>query len=389
MENDHYEGNNIQGWMQPVELEFLYQEAKKANSVLEIGSWKGRSTHAILSGCKGMVTAVDHFKGSAQLGDATNQMGKVEDVYKQFMENVGHFSNLRVIKATSREARVLLKDEKFDMIFIDGEHSYEAVKEDIGLWQGRAKKILCGHDYCPPWPPVMQAVDESIAKDGVAGSIWYKYVQDDSTIEQFIDFIKEKENFSFIKRGDGEEFCMSGMVGQNCDGHNYSPILGKELKRAYEYFESREDCFVPLFQDQNYFNALLHRVGKNNAKVKEFYQAIREDGRKKFFVGPERLKIVAKILKAKHIIIPEKNAFEEYGEISAKLKKEIGKDKDVIVLFSAGMPAKVLIAECLEKDNGITCLDLGSAFDSLIKESRTNQMPRAQILELYADWIME
>lgn len=387
-----YPGNNIQGWMQPDELQFLYEQASKSKSVLEIGSWKGRSSHAILSGCKGMVTCVDTFAGSAQLGDATNKMAKEADIYKEFMANVGHFTNLRVIRSSSKEASEILKDEKFDMIFIDSEHTYEAVKEDIALWQGKAKKILCGHDFCDPWPPVKRAVDESLVKDGVAGySIWYKFVEDTSKIEFLTEKIKNKENFSFVKRGDGEEFCMSGIVGANCDGHPYSPELGEKLKEAYKYFEEQyPTCFVPLFNDQDYFNVLLHRAGKNNAKVKEFYEAIRNDKRCKIFVGPARLHHIQKILKADcHIVVPDINAFKEFNIIWENLKQVIALNDKCIVMFSAGMMSKVLIEKSMKADKNITCLDLGSAFDSLIKETRTNQLPRAQMLELYADWILE
>jgi predicted O-methyltransferase YrrM len=35
------------------------------------------------------------------------------------MTNVGHFKNLRVLKMSSAEAAEQLKDEKFDLIFID------------------------------------------------------------------------------------------------------------------------------------------------------------------------------------------------------------------------------------------------------------------------------
>lgn len=181
MENNLYQGNNIQGWMQPDELQFLYEQAGKSKSVLEIGSWKGRSSHALLSGCKGMVTCVDTFAGSAQLGDATNAMAKQEDIYKQFMENVGHFTNLRVIKATSKEASEILKDEKFDLIFIDGGHQYHEVKEDIALWLPHAKIIMCGHDYTGSWHDVIQAVFESLRgnPDGVCDSIWFKKIKKD------------------------------------------------------------------------------------------------------------------------------------------------------------------------------------------------------------------
>jgi Methyltransferase domain len=393
MENKIYEGNNIQGWMMPDELQFLYEQASKMKSVLEIGSWKGRSTHAILSGCKGRVTCVDTFAGSAQEGDATHTIAQQEDIYKQFMDNVGHFTNLRVIKATSKEASDLLKNEKFDMIFIDGGHLYGEVKEDIALWKDKATVMLCGHDYLPGiWPDVCRAVDESLQKDGVAGSIWFKNIEDEKIINMFTGFIKDKENFSFIKHGDGEKFCESGMIGENCDGHPYSPELGKRLKEAFDFFSLEGNCWVADFSDQEFFNVLLHRKGKNNQKVKEFYKAIRNDNRKKYYIGPSRLRSVARLLEAEHIVIPEKNAFKDYDRILGDILNIVYRpnDNNSIFLFSCGMTAKVLIHSLMKSlSANNTYLDLGSAFDSLIGETRTNQLPRKDILDLYADWLLE
>lgn len=393
---DFIPGAHIQGWMSLTELKFLYEQAKKAKSILEIGSWKGRSTYALLSGCKGMVTAVDTFRGTDGEEYAHAEAKKEDDpVYKEFMKNVGQFQNLRVIRATSKEAREVLKDEKFDMIFIDGDHSYQAVKDDIAMWKDKAKTLLCGHDYCLPWPSVMKAVDESIEKSGVIqdGSIWYKNIEDESVINMFIDKIKTKENFSFIKKGDGEKFCMSGMVGENCDGHPYSQELGEKLKKAFEYFSTNGNSWVADFEEQDFFNVLLHREGKNNMKVREFYEAIRNSEKEIIYVGPERLKVVARILKAKrHIIVPEKNAFEYYDSIASNIfscLEQKDNKENKIILFSAGMPAKALIHDLMKSYPDNTYLDLGSSFDSLIKESRTNQLSRAQMLELYADWILE
>ena len=175
--NNIYEGNKIEGWMSPAELQFLYENASKMNSVLEIGSWKGRSTHAILSGCKGRVVAVDHFKGSEGEDQAhAEAKGEDEPVYKEFMKNVGMFSNLEVVKASSREASVLLKDQKFDMIFIDGGHRYQDVREDIDLWRPHANILLCGHDYTFGWVDVVAAVFHGLGNQNPTGScdsIWF------------------------------------------------------------------------------------------------------------------------------------------------------------------------------------------------------------------------
>ena len=47
--------------MYPAELEWLYKAAKRMKSIVEIGSWQGRSTYVLLSGCQGPVMAVDKW----------------------------------------------------------------------------------------------------------------------------------------------------------------------------------------------------------------------------------------------------------------------------------------------------------------------------------------
>ena len=173
-----YPDNKIDGWMRFFELQFLYNESKKMSSVCEVGSWKGRSTHALLSGCKGTVTAVDHFKGSQQEGDYTHTLGKQEDIYKTFLKNIKGFKNLKVNKKDSLSAAKDYKDNEFDMVFIDAGHTDDEVVADIRAWRGKAKFLLCGHDFSDVWPGVKKAVLEEIGQpDGVADSIWYKIIK--------------------------------------------------------------------------------------------------------------------------------------------------------------------------------------------------------------------
>jgi len=165
--------NNIEGWMMPGELEVLYDQAQKAESVIEIGSWKGRSTHALLSGCKGTVYAVDHFQGSVGEEEAHAE-AKTGDIYAQFMKAVGHFPNLKVCRGASLSIAALFDQQgiKADMVFIDGGHTYEEIKADIAAWLPKAKKVICGHDY--NWPGVKRAVDEYFGTVEVYQSLWIK-----------------------------------------------------------------------------------------------------------------------------------------------------------------------------------------------------------------------
>ena len=73
--------NNIKGWMSKEELQWLHNQSLKMNSIVEIGSWYGRSTHALVSGCNGNVYAIDTW--SPEDMEAKYKGG--EEVYKSFI----------------------------------------------------------------------------------------------------------------------------------------------------------------------------------------------------------------------------------------------------------------------------------------------------------------
>ena len=168
--------NQIPGWMSKTELNWLYRTAKEMDGIVEVGSWKGRSTHALLSGAmegtKGLVVAVDTWQGTK--GEAGNPHIEAEskDVYAEFMRNMAEFPNLKPMKMTSVEAAGMFADKSVDMVFIDGDHSYEAVKADIEAWLPKARKMICGHDW--QWHSVQEAVTEKWGEVDTAETIWVK-----------------------------------------------------------------------------------------------------------------------------------------------------------------------------------------------------------------------
>jgi len=169
-------GNNISGWMSHGEVNWLYLMAQIMDNIVEIGSWMGRSTDALLSGCKGTVWAVDHFKGSPN--EDLAERAKTEDIFKIFMDNVGHYKNLKLLKMDSLEAAEKFKDKSIDMVFIDGGHEYEEVKVDIEVWLPKVKKLICGHDYYRGG--VKRAVDEIFGHVNIFDLIWIKPIKEAS-----------------------------------------------------------------------------------------------------------------------------------------------------------------------------------------------------------------
>lgn len=169
--------SDIVGWARPAELGWLHSTAQEMSSVVEVGSWKGRTTDALLAGCKGTVWAVDHFKGSKTERNSYHREATEKDISKIFLENVGHYKNLKLLKMDSLEAAKRFEDKSVDMVFIDGGHTYEEVKADIKAWLPKAKKMICGHDYSGD---VECAVHEILGDVNTIEIIWIKSIEEAS-----------------------------------------------------------------------------------------------------------------------------------------------------------------------------------------------------------------
>jgi hypothetical protein len=178
--------DGIQGWMSRGELEWLAARSQEHQTIVEVGSWKGRSTKALAVGARWVVFAVDHWKGCEyEANDETTLEAKrvgPDILCDEFHKNL--FGEIRVgkvvpIRAESADAlnhvRGYIGGGYVDMVFLDVTHLYETVKRDIDLWYPavRSGGLFCGHDYSDIWPGVMKAVNERFGKPKQCGSIWY------------------------------------------------------------------------------------------------------------------------------------------------------------------------------------------------------------------------
>lgn len=164
------------GFMDPPELEYLAHAASISQTIVEVGSWKGRSTVCLAENTPGAVFSVDTWEGHLE-HDAANGLDK--EFLVDFLHNAKGLDNVYPIPITSVRAAGMFRliGLKFDFIFIDASHDYENVCADIAVWRPLLKRggILAGHDYGhDDWPGVKQAVDECVPKFRIVPktSIW-------------------------------------------------------------------------------------------------------------------------------------------------------------------------------------------------------------------------
>lgn len=170
-QNDKHGKNDIDGWMSDEELQWLFERGSEMRHVVEIGSFKGRSTHALISS-GAMVYSVDPYLPMSFVNN--DDRSSAEDRYIELMERFFLLHNFRQIRSKSEMAERLFAPRSVDMVFVDGDHEFESVDKDIRLWYPKVKKLICGHDYgYADWPGVKQAVDRYFGHVKTVGSIWY------------------------------------------------------------------------------------------------------------------------------------------------------------------------------------------------------------------------
>lgn len=236
-------------------------------------------------------------------------------------------------------------------------------------------------------------------------------------IKQLIDFqalnfdricarIAANDHFSLARYGDGEFMAILGAVGQNCDGHEYYPEMGRALA---DILKSKPDYYIGLHQSRQidretmtwlYRNELIEEI--ESPEGVEYYPRLRFvsnsvfhdaqvekdndgkrtipkpgainqlwkacEGKKVWVVGPGYLEQQKQVV-ADHVVIPGKGTFQHIGNILAILDRFYNFDNSV-VLVCASMCAPIIVDHLYRKyGDRATFIDFGSVFDAYLKNS--------------------
>lgn len=155
-------------------LAFLVKEtAQVAGVIVEVGSWEGRSTVALANAAyPDVVHAVDTWKGSP--GEISAELAASRDVYSTFQANIVKLTegNVQAHRMGWRHYFIHRDPEPIRLLFIDAEHSYKEVRENIekALPHMSPGGIICGDDA--HHEPVLRAVIDVFGDADIDATLW-------------------------------------------------------------------------------------------------------------------------------------------------------------------------------------------------------------------------
>ena len=183
-------------------------------------------------------------------------------IYKQVFNLFKDDLNTHVIREYSVNAAKIL-DGQYDIIFIDGDHSYKHVMADIKAWYPRVRDggILCGHDYSEDHPDVKKAVveyfgDKHIFTGKGQGDVWFhiKKKEKNKKIKTVIRMIASKRPFHLAAAMAGATFRKH--LGQDISIQVYIP-RGEQMLDTHLKIFNRNDVQLRFF-DFNYNKELRY-----------------------------------------------------------------------------------------------------------------------------------
>ncbi|MFO1029837.1 MAG: class I SAM-dependent methyltransferase [Planctomycetota bacterium] len=153
---------SIDGWLSVDEAITLYELSRclphEQPLAVEIGSWQGKSSVCLATGLRGKwkprLCCIDPFDASGDgessglYGARAERLGSgLRTTFETNLREVGVHDLVDVRQGRSHEQAQLWK-EPIDLLFLDGDHSYDSVRQDFEDWAPKVRPggFLCLHD---------------------------------------------------------------------------------------------------------------------------------------------------------------------------------------------------------------------------------------------------
>lgn len=155
-----------------------FMEKYKCQKIAEVGVFKGQNLELMVEHRPFMAFAIDIWKEEGVPGqnDADLSQEELDDIYRQIEKQTLYTPFLKLIRDYTTKAAEIFPDEFFDLVYLDADHTYEAVKKDLEAWYPKVRKggFFVGDDYLDRWSPrrhvrfgVVKAVNEFAEKNNL------------------------------------------------------------------------------------------------------------------------------------------------------------------------------------------------------------------------------
>lgn len=133
----------------------------------EIGVWKGAFSAALLAENPQLhLLCVDPWRSYPAWRDGKNHDDAnadrvMEQAYQKALKTLASYA-CTIVRKPSAEAADDVPDGSLDFVYVDGNHVYDAVTEDLTRWAPKVKPggVIAGHDYRRfPHKPYIHVVD--------------------------------------------------------------------------------------------------------------------------------------------------------------------------------------------------------------------------------------
>ena len=162
-------GDAAFGGLTDQETEAIVRWVNEASpqTFVEIGTLFGFTAKAVAQRTTAKVVAVDLF--------CWNPFGLTPDEHERFTRRVLDGSGVELVRDDSLRYLSSIADAEGLMVFLDGDHRYEAVKAELEILKAKGVKLVAGHDFGNPRFGVTRAVREVVGEpDEVVGMCWFK-----------------------------------------------------------------------------------------------------------------------------------------------------------------------------------------------------------------------
>lgn len=157
----------------------LLQRMPRNGVCAEIGVWRGAFSEAILEVTKPQVLhLIDPWEFQGEFpdrmygGSVARGQADMDRIYDSVCRRFDSFDNVRIHRGKSDQVLSQFEDDSLDWVYIDGNHYYDYVLQDLNLsiWKVKSGGYLTGDDYnwgASEGYPVKQALQDFALEKGL------------------------------------------------------------------------------------------------------------------------------------------------------------------------------------------------------------------------------